>query len=156
MVQGWFTWPGRYVRAHLLAVTRGIYQIVIKPGPALSTITDAMYNEPLTFDVVPGSTADTRIFRLHGPITLSNLFDFQKVLMGGTEKVTILDFTESDYIDSAGLGVILNYYVSGKRHGRDIRLVAVNYRVAELLKLTSANTLIKSLRHIEAAEAATS
>ena len=105
-----------------------------------------MYNEPLTFDVVPGSTADTRIFRLHGPITLSNLFDFQKVLTGGTEKVTILDFTESEYIDSAGLGVILNYYVSGKRHGRTIRLVAVNYRVAELLKLTSANTLIKSLR----------
>ena len=78
-----------------------------------------MYNEPLTFDVVPGNTADTRIFRLHGPITLSNLFDFQKVLMGGTEKLTILDFTESQYIDSAGLGAILNYYVSGKRHGRD-------------------------------------
>ena len=134
----------------------GIHQIVIKPGPALSTITDAMYNEPLTFDVVPGSTAETRIFRLHGPITLSNLFDFQKVLTGGTEKVTILDFTESEYIDSAGLGVILNYYVSGKRHGRAIRLVAVNYRVAELLKLTSANTLIKSYDSVEAAEAATS
>ncbi len=53
---------------------------------ALSTITDAMYNEPLSFEVVPGSTADTRIFRLHGPITLSNLFDFQKVLTAGTEK----------------------------------------------------------------------
>jgi anti-anti-sigma factor len=115
-----------------------------------------MYNEPLTFEVVPGSKADTRIFRLHGPITLSNLFDFQKVLTGGTEKVTILDFTESEYIDSAGLGVILNYYVSGKRHGRAIRLVAVNYRVAELLKLTSANTLIKSYDSIEAAEAAVS
>ena len=108
-----------------------------------------MYNEPLSFEVVPGSTADTRIFRLHGPITLSNLFDFQKVLTGGTEKVTILDFTESQYMDSAGLGVILNYYVSGKRHGRTIRLVAVNYRVAELLKLTSANTLIKSYDSIE-------
>ena len=47
-----------------------------------------MYNEPLTFDVVPGKTADTRIFRLHGPITLANLFDFQKVLNAGTEKLT--------------------------------------------------------------------
>jgi anti-anti-sigma factor len=134
----------------------GIHQIVIKPSGALSTITDAMYNEPLTFDVVPGKTADTRIFRLHGPITLSSLFDFQKALTGGAEKVTILDFTESEYIDSAGLGVILNYYISGKRHGRTIRLVAVNYRVAELLKLTSANTLIKSYDTVEAAEAATS
>ena len=77
-----------------------------------------MYNEPLTFDVVPGKTADTRIFRLHGPITLANLFDFQKVLNAGTEKLTIIDFTESEYMDSAGLGALLNYYVSGKRHGR--------------------------------------
>jgi hypothetical protein len=32
--------------------------------------------------------------------------------MGGTEKVTIIDFTESPYMDSAGLGALLNYYVS--------------------------------------------
>jgi anti-anti-sigma factor len=134
----------------------GIHRTVIKPGPMLFTITGAMYNEPLTFDVVPGSGPDTRIFRLHGPITLANLFDFQKTLNAGTEKLTIIDFTESEYMDSAGLGVLLNYYVSGKRHGRFIRLVAVNYRVAELLKLTSAQTLIKSYDTIAAAEAATS
>jgi hypothetical protein len=102
-----------------------------------------MYNEPLTFDVVPGKTADTRIFRLHGPITLANLFDFQKVLNAGTEKLTIIDFTESEY-------------VSGKRHGRTLRLVAVNYRVAELLKLTSSHTLIKTYDTVEAAESAIS
>ena len=113
-----------------------------------------MQNEPLTFEVVPGGNAETRIFILHGPITLANLFEFQKALMGGTEKLTIIDFTESEYIDSAGLGVILNYYVSGKRHGKTIRLVAVNYRVNELLKLTSANTLIKSYASVEDAEAA--
>jgi anti-anti-sigma factor len=134
----------------------GIHRTVIKPGGTLFTITDAMYNEPLTFDVVPGSTADIRIFRLHGPITLANLFDFQKVLNAGTEKITIVDFTESEYMDSAGLGALLNYYVSGKRRGRVLRLVAVNYRVAELLKLTSAHTLIKTYDSIEAAEAATS
>jgi anti-anti-sigma factor len=134
----------------------GIHQTVIKAGPTLFTITDAMHNEPLTFDVVPGKTPDTRIFRLHGPITLANLFDFQKVLNTGTEKLTIVDFTESEYMDSAGLGALLNFYVSGKRHGRTLRLVAVNYRVAELLKLTSSQTLIKSYDTIEAAESATS
>jgi anti-sigma B factor antagonist len=136
-------------------LTAGIHRTVIKPGGLLFTITDAMYNEPLTFDVIPGTAADIRIFRLHGPITLANLFDFQKTLNGGTEKVTIIDFTESEYMDSAGLGVLLNYYVSGKRRGRSLRLVAVNYRVAELLKLTSANTLIKTYDTVEAAEAVT-
>ena len=115
-----------------------------------------MYNEPLTFEVLPGSTPDIRIFRLHGPITLANLFDFQKALNAGTEKVTIIDFTESEYMDSAGLGVLLNFYVSGKRRDRFLRLVAVNYRVAELLKLTSSHTLIKTYDSVAAAEAATS
>jgi anti-anti-sigma factor len=115
-----------------------------------------MYNEPLTFEVVPGSTADVRIFRLHGPITLANLFDFQKTLNAGTETVTIIDFTESEYMDSAGLGALLNYYVSAKRRGRFLRLVGVNYRVAELLKLSSSQTLVKTYETVAAAEAATS
>jgi anti-anti-sigma factor len=113
-----------------------------------------MYNEPLSFDVAPGKTAETRIFRLHGPITLSNLFEFQKVLVESPTKLTIVDFTDSPYMDSAGLGVVLNFYVSGKRHGRQIRLVAVNYRVAALLELTSANSLIHSYDTVEAAEEA--
>jgi anti-sigma B factor antagonist len=133
----------------------GIHGTVIKRDGPLSTITGAMYNEPLTFEVVPGSSADIRIFRLHGPITLANMFDFQKTLNAGTETVTIVDFTESEYMDSAGLGVLLNYYVSGKRRGRSLRMVAVNYRVMELLKLTSAHTLIKTYDTIAAAEAAT-
>jgi anti-sigma B factor antagonist len=112
-----------------------------------------MYNEPLTFDVVPGNTAETRVFNVHGPITLSNLFDFQKVLMSGTEKVTIVDLTDSPYMDSAGLGTLLNYYVSGKRHGRHLRLVAVNFRIAALLELTHANTLIKNYDSVAAAQA---
>ena len=115
-----------------------------------------MYNEPLTYEVVPGNTADTRVFRVHGPITLSNLFGFQKVLMEGTEKVTILDLRDSQYMDSAGLGALLNYYVACKRRGRFLRLVAVNYRIEELLKLTSAHTLINSYPTVEDAEAATS
>jgi anti-anti-sigma factor len=136
-----------------LAKARVIHRTVIKPVGVLLTITDAMYNEPLTFDVVPGNTAETRVFNVHGPVTLSNLFDFQKVLMGGTEKVTIVDLTDSPYMDSAGLGALLNYYVSGKRHGRHLRLVAVNFRIAALLELTHANTLIKNYDNVAAAEA---
>src|ERR1700761_7929801 len=135
-------------------VQGGIHRTVIKPTLTLLTITDGMYNEPLTFDVVPGRTPDTRIFHLHGPITLANLFEFQKVLNTGTEKLTIIDFTESEYMDSAGLGALLNYYVSGKRRGRLLRLVAVNYRVGELLKLTSAHKLIDTYDTVEAAESA--
>jgi anti-anti-sigma factor len=115
-----------------------------------------MYNEPLSFEVVPGKRAETRVFRLHGPITIGNMFALQKALTDGATPLTIVDFTESPYMDSAGLGILLNYYVSGKRHGRQIRMVAVNYRIAALMELTSAQTLIKTYDTVEAAEAAES
>jgi anti-anti-sigma factor len=115
-----------------------------------------MYNEPLTFQVIPGNTPESRIFEVHGPITMASLFEFQKVLMGGEEKVTILNLTNSPYMDSAGLGALLNYYVSAKRRGRFLRLVGVNIRIAELLKLTSAHTLIQRYDTVAAAEAAVS
>lgn len=111
-----------------------------------------MYNEPLTFDVLSGSSADTRIFRLQGPVTMGNMFALQKALTENPSKLTVVDLTETPYMDSAGLGVLLNYYVSGKRHDRQIRLVAVNYRVAALLELTGAHTLIKSYDTVEAAQ----
>ena len=115
-----------------------------------------MYNEPLTFELVPGSTADTRIFRLHGPITLGSMFEFQKALTESPAKVTIVDFTESPYMDSAGLGILLNYYVSGKRHGRILRLTGVNYRIAALLELTGAHKLVNTYDSVAEAEAAVS
>ena len=153
MVQRQSTWPARRDQRLFVARAPVIHRTVIKPVGVLFTITDAMYNEPLSFDVIPGKTAETRVFQVHGPITMSNLFDFQKALIGGTEKVTIVDLTDSPYMDSAGLGVLLNYYVSGKRHGRHLRLVAVNFRIAALLELTHANSLIKKYDSVAAAEA---
>ncbi len=113
-----------------------------------------MYNEPLSLEVMPSSSPDTRIVRLHGPVTMGNMFELQKVLAENPPNLTIIDFTESPYMDSAGLGILLNFYVSGKRHGRSLRLVGVNYRVTALLELTQTHTLIKTYPNVEAAETA--
>ena len=69
-----------------------------------------------------------------------------------TERVTIFDLSDSAYMDSTGLGALLKFYVSAKRRGGLVHLVGVNYRIAEMLELTKADTLIKSYPTIEAAE----
>jgi anti-sigma B factor antagonist len=112
-----------------------------------------MPNDPLTFEVLPGRSSETRIMVLRGPLTLANLFDFQKTLMAGEEKITILDLNQSEYMDSAGLGAILNYHVAARRRGRQIRLTGVNYRIAALFELTNTHTLLKTYESVEAAEA---
>jgi anti-anti-sigma factor len=111
-----------------------------------------MRDDPLTFAVTSGQSPNTRIYRLQGPLTLSNIFDLQTALSGATQGVTVLDLTDTPYMDSTGLGAILTFYVSAKRRGCLIQLVGVNHRIAQMLELTKADTLIETYPSIEAAE----
>jgi len=63
-----------------------------------------MFNDaPMTFELKEGRTPDTRIFRLAGPLTLRNMFEFQAALrIEPQPRTTVLDLTEVPYMDSAG------------------------------------------------------
>jgi anti-sigma B factor antagonist len=108
-----------------------------------------MPSEKLFFELLPG-TGDEHIYRLLGPLTLSNLFAFQEVLrqQSGT---TILDLTGVPYMDSAGLGVLVNSYVSHQQRGQRLVLAGVNERVRELFKLTKVDSVLEVVPNLEAA-----
>ena len=76
------------------------------------------------------------VLKLVGPLTLSTIFGFQNELRSMTPQVLILDFSETPYMDSAGLGLMMNSYVSAQDHGRRLLLAGVNERVIELFKMT--------------------
>ena len=95
-----------------------------------------MQQDLLTVQTREGKTADTRILQFEGPLTLSNLFMFQAELRKVDSPVTILDLTGVPYMDSAGLGVIMNVFVSAQGAGRKFILTGVNDRVRSLLEMT--------------------
>ncbi|WP_254062437.1 STAS domain-containing protein [Acidobacterium sp. S8] len=99
---------------------------------------------------VPGQAADSRILKLEGPLTLSNLFDFQAELRKDAA-TTILDLSDVPYMDSAGMGAIINYYVACQKGGRKLLVAGTNYRVMELFKLTKVDQLITLIESVEAA-----
>ena len=70
-----------------------------------------------------------------------------------TPKVLIVDLSDSPYMDSAGLGLLMNYYVSAQNHGRKILLASVNERIKALLELTKVDGILQSYPTVEAAEA---
>jgi len=70
-----------------------------------------------------------------------------------TPKVLIVDLSDSPYMDSAGLGLLMNYYVSAQNHGRKILLACVNERIQALLELTKVDGILKGYPTVEAAEA---
>jgi anti-sigma B factor antagonist len=102
-------------------------------------LTDA----PLTFDQREGKTPGTRIFRLSGPLTLQNLFGFQAALRGEPQpRTTVIDLSGVPYMDSAGMGALINYYVHCQKEGASLVIAGVSSRVMELFKMTKVDSVI--------------
>jgi anti-anti-sigma factor len=112
-----------------------------------------MLDDPLIHSFAPGKNDGTTILKLVGPLTLSTIFGFQNEFRANTPKVLIVDLSESPYMDSAGLGLLMNYYVSAEHNGRKLLLVGVNHRIAAMLEMTKVQGVLKSFATVEAAEA---
>jgi anti-sigma B factor antagonist len=113
-----------------------------------------MSAEPLTLESVAGQAPGCRILRLTGPLTLNSLFEFQNMLRADPPAALILDLTGVPYMDSAGMGAIINYFVSSQRHGRKLVVAGVNGRVLELFRMTKVEGLLTMKATVAEAELA--
>ena len=95
-----------------------------------------MPDQPLRVENLEGSQVGHRILRLTGPLTLSNLFEFQGLVRADKAPVIIIDLSNVPYIDSAGIGALMGAHVSRQKDGRTLALVGVNQRVQNALEVT--------------------
>lgn len=113
-------------------------------------LTDA----PLTIDRKEGKIAGTQIFCLSGPITLRNIFEFQSELRSLEPKgLTVIDLNGVPYMDSAGMGLIMNHYVRCQTRGTKLIISGANSRVMDLFKVTKVDSILPLTATIEEAEA---
>jgi anti-anti-sigma factor len=112
-----------------------------------------MRDEPLTYSFSQGQSDGTMVLKLVGPLTISTMFGFQDEFRSAKPEVMILDLSETPYMDSAGLGLIMNYYVAAQDHGRKLLLAGVNDRVKALLEMTKVQGVLTSFPSVESAEA---
>lgn len=80
------------------------------------------------------------------------MFGFQDKLRASQPKALIIDLSETPYMDSAGLGLIMNYYVAAADHGRKLLLAGVNERVKALFEMTKVQGVLPCFPTVEAAE----
>jgi anti-sigma B factor antagonist len=113
-----------------------------------------MSAELLTLESVPGQAAGSRILRLTGPLTMAGLFEFQSTLRKDPPAALILDLSAVPYMDSAGMGAIINYFVSCQRASRKMIVAGVNGRVLELFKMTKVEGLLTIVGTVSEAEQA--
>jgi len=112
-----------------------------------------MQNEPFSFETLPGQVGSTRIVRLTGPLVLQSIFDLQNALAAEHPPATIFDLSGVPYMDSAGIGVITNCYVSAANRGHKVIVAGTTPRVLNLFKITRVDTIIPMAASVEEAEA---
>ena len=109
---------------------------------------------PLTLDRREGKNSDTKIFVLTGPLTLRNLFEFQNELRSTQPpSFTIIDLTGVPYMDSAGMGLIMNHFVRCQTRGAKLIVSGANSRVMDLFKVTKVDKILPLAATVEEAEA---
>ena len=111
-----------------------------------------MHQAPLSYTAATGGRAGTTILKLVGPLTLTNMLSFQHELRAMDSPVLIVDMSGVTYMDSAGLGLLMNGYVSAQNHNRKFLLAGVNDRVFALLQMTKVDSVLPVFPSARAAE----
>ena len=108
--------------------------------------------ETLQVESRPGSTSGTRVLKLNGSLTLACCFDFQDSLRADTSPCLILDMTDVKFVDSSGIGCLVNGYIAHHMAGGRLLLAGVNKRIRETLEETRVQQFFSFYDTVEQAE----
>ena len=100
-----------------------------------------MHAGPLTIEVVDGARLGEVVLRLAGPLVLDNLFDFQKLWRAQNAPNIIVDLTNVQYVDSSGIGSLVNMHVSRQKLGGSVLLLGLSERVKTVLAVTRVDKI---------------
>lgn len=89
------------------------------------------------------------VLDIDGPITLGadgseKLGDKVRSLLQAGEKKVLLNLASVAYIDSAGLGELVNAFTTVKKQGGALKLVGVTKKLKDLLVITKLATVFDS------------
>ena len=96
---------------------------------------------PLVIENLSPAGAPQRILRLQGPLVLATSSHFQKVFQQESPPTTYLDLSSVPYLDSAGLGCLVNAHISSYKAGRKLALVAPSDYVMRVIQQAHAHRL---------------
>lgn len=92
--------------------------------------------------VKPGQSDGEVLIQLSGPLVLDNLFDFQKTWREQSAPNIVVDLTDVPYVDSSGVGSLVNLHVSRLKTGGSLRLTGISERVRTVLMVTRVDNIL--------------
>jgi len=111
-----------------------------------------MSSENITVEFLAGAQPEHRILRLTGPLNLVTVPDFLEQVRKETAPAMIVDFSGVRMIDSAGVGSLIQIYMSLQKSKRKLALVGLNQRTKSVLELTRVGNFLPIYETAEEAE----
>lgn len=91
-----------------------------------------------------GRESDVSVFTMNGELTVANRQELKRAVLdavaNGDRKV-LIDFEQTSYIDSSGLGVLVSLSKRIREAGGELRLATLNDDLGTLFELTRLDTL---------------
>jgi anti-anti-sigma factor len=88
------------------------------------------------FHVEPTSVDGTSVLRLTGDVDRSAHDALEAAYAGTSGSPVILDFTDTGYINSTGIAVIVGILAKAKATGREIRACGLNNHYRQIFQIT--------------------
>ena len=111
----------------------------------------------MSFTVRKDEAKSVVIVGVDGQLIVGNRHDLkQKILdaMDTGDRKFVIDFAQTGYIDSSGLGVLVSLAKKVREQGGDLRLAGLNDDLRTLFELTKLDTLFTLVDSVEEAVAA--
>ncbi len=100
-----------------------------------------------------GAVPGVGVLQLTGRLGLDSVPDFLKAVRAQTHKTVVLDMAAMTYVDSSGVGALVQQFSALKKEGRQLVLVKPHERVVAVLQITKVLSLFPRFDSVEAAEA---
>jgi anti-sigma B factor antagonist len=87
---------------------------------------------------------DVLMVDVEGQLVVTNRQDFKQAILDEVElgaRTVVVDFTQSGYIDSSGLGALVSLSKRVRDAGGDVRLTGLNEDLRRLFELTRLDQL---------------
>ena len=105
----------------------------------------------ITRNELGGGVAVLRLVGKLNIVSASTLRDFVRVAIAEDQIWLTVDMTRVDFLDSSGLGALINGLKSARLAGGDLRIIGPNEQVRLVLNLTNLDTLLVTVDRAEEA-----
>lgn len=99
-----------------------------------------------------GARQGQRVLTPGGPLDMACVPDFLRAVREEPAPVVILDFSNVSYIDSSGVGALLQLLSGLQRAKRKLALASVSQRVMAVLEMTRVKGLFNIFASVEEAQ----